>query len=612
MPNESSPFSHWSFYDLGNQLVRHVTARVFCALDTADHRKRDILRAGDLAALHAHKRQVRDVLIGSAGYPAAPPSPGPARVQDETSAGGLRIQRLVFDAVPALYYTRLDQGGKRPGILFLCGHERDGMHNPRYQHICRLLALNGFAVLCPEVFGQGERLDAVFTGPTAQHNAAGLAAMGAGQNLARILVADAMAAVSVLQAMDEVNAGHIAVTGNSGGGTQSMLTALADERIGAAAIGTFLSSQREIFKSGKPQDAEQIWPGTLRGDLALDHDDLLWAFSPKPVLILAAEEDFFPFEGTLATAQSARAAYRLQGAEDHFALYSEKTSHRYTDGMACAAAGFFARHFGFAAFAISEADIRAAQAGTLRAPQGDAAAFSHTAASQKRFQSKEKTTHGPVGIGPRQNVTPLFAKTADRFTWNGLGCRRILWTAQPDLCCVTALFGHAPPKPNPITLFLWEGGTSACDAHADQILKACAKDGAAAVCDLIAMGVASPNPVNNLPLQADFGTLYHLNAWLLRLGDSLAALRTQSLLTALRLLRQELGFKSVTIHAQGHYRLYAEYAALCQPDSFAIEGGGTGLPALARLLRQPAPDQRLWPFVLPGILSTAGTSQAKP
>ena len=92
----------------------------------------------------------------------------------------------------------------------------------------------------------------------------------------------------------EVDPKKIGITGNSGGGTQSSMAMLWDRRYAAAAPATFIMTREEYLYVGGGQDSEQIWPGfTSNG---YDHDDILFAMAPKPVLVLAVDYDFFPIE----------------------------------------------------------------------------------------------------------------------------------------------------------------------------------------------------------------------------------------------------------------------------------------------------------------------------
>src|SRR2546423_10840926 len=87
---------------------------------------------------------------------------------------------------------------------------------------------------------------------------------------------------------------RLATTGQSGGGTLSMLLAAVDDRLAAAVIS---SGNTENFACadydppGSTDDAEQDFIGS--GPVAFDRWDLLYPLAPKPLLVLASAKDFF-------------------------------------------------------------------------------------------------------------------------------------------------------------------------------------------------------------------------------------------------------------------------------------------------------------------------------
>lgn len=610
MDKEKDPFARWSFYDLGNQLLLHISEQLNCRLQRADAEKEGIVANRDKNALEQYKLKVRSAFLDAIGNPAVLQA-GPVTACGQIKTKALEIKKILYTTeqktvVPALIYKAREQKGKCPGILFLCGHEKDGKQNARYQEICQLLAIHGFVVLCPEIAGQGERLEAALM-PTSAHNAAGIAAMAAGKSLATYLVHEAMTAVSVLSNLPEVDGSKIAVTGNSGGGLQSMMLALADTRVQAVAAGTFLSSQWSIFCSGKPQDAEQVWHNTLLEDVFVDHDDLLWAFSPKPMMVLGAEDDFFPFEGLLKTIQSAKGAYALQHAQERLKMYSENVSHQYTQGMARAAAAFFARQFSVQA-PVPSAPVKVVAPQMLWCTPGGSVALNFP----KSKTLKSCCVPATLQMNPEMvaaAVSPLTekgmsrVKHVDRFAWESLECSRLMYAVGNGLYGVLCMI----KKPGSVSndqcdLFLWEGGTQRCLEHKDEITKCCQAGRIAVVCDLIAMGAAKPQPVNGAPLAGPFGTLYHLNCWLMRMGGSLAALRTAGLINAVRYLQKEAGL-AVTLHADNPYWLYGLYMGFSGQPIKMAGNQAERVSWLAAQLDLAEPDSDLWLHLIPGILA---------
>ena len=92
----------------------------------------------------------------------------------------------------------------------------------------------------------------------------------------------------------KVDPRRLASTGQSGGGTLTMILAAMDDRLAAAAVS---SGNTENFAAspflapGSSDDAEQDLVGS--GPLAFDRWDLLWPIAPKPLLVAISAHDFF-------------------------------------------------------------------------------------------------------------------------------------------------------------------------------------------------------------------------------------------------------------------------------------------------------------------------------
>ena len=138
---------------------------------------------------------------------------------------------------------------------------------------------------------------------TTEHTILGIQCLLAGDSLARYTIWDGMRALDYLLSRPEVDASRIAVTGNSGGGTHTAYLAALDDRIHVAAPSCYLTSWRALLETIGPQDAEQdLLPWIGNG---LDHADFIYAFSPKPYLVLSAIRDFFSISGARATYKEA-------------------------------------------------------------------------------------------------------------------------------------------------------------------------------------------------------------------------------------------------------------------------------------------------------------------
>jgi (2Fe-2S) ferredoxin len=345
----SAPYLN-GFYDVARQWPDAIRRRVDAATERATARRRAVRTPHDARAYQA---DVRERFWRSMGGPLRPAQRASAfETAGELEHLGVRVTRLVYESHPgvpvsALLYRPPGDGGRRPAVLFLSGHHETAKHHPEYQRVCLDLALHGLVVLAIDPWGQGERFQYAVPGAeqpqvatgTFEHSYCGLQCFLTGGAVARYFAWDGVRALDVLAGLPEVDAARIGVTGNSGGGTQTMLLLLADERPAAAMPCTYIHGLSAFVRAGLPHDAEQNFVGSLAG--AIDHADLLACVAPRPLLVGAVRSDFFPLEATEASVESARGVYAALGAGERIALTVDEDRHWYTDVLRERAVRFF-------------------------------------------------------------------------------------------------------------------------------------------------------------------------------------------------------------------------------------------------------------------------------
>jgi len=279
-----------------------------------------------------------------------------------------RVEKLVYESQPGLFVTAnlyLPKMGAAPypGVLFQMGHSAPGKAYPLYQRCCQGLVQLGYVVLAFDPIGQGERTAPVTPprSPTQDHSLVGHKMLLVGETVTGAMLWDAIRSLDVLAAHTQVDARRLATTGQSGGGTLTMILAAMDERLAAAAVSSGNTENFAIdpfLAPGSSDDGEQDLIGS--GQLAFDRWDMLWPMAPKPLLIAVSAHDFF---GTYSPAyeRSGREefgklahAYETLGARDKIEYFEQPLPHSLSYPMRLAIYNWFDRHLNHATRPIVE------------------------------------------------------------------------------------------------------------------------------------------------------------------------------------------------------------------------------------------------------------------
>jgi len=221
--------------------------------------------------------------------------------------GGYRVEKLLYESqpgllIPANLYIPAGARPPLPGVLFQMGHSLNGKAAIPYQKCCQGLVKLGFLVLAFDPMGQGERTyyprrDGPLTrlgSADTEHTLPGQQMLLVGDTATRMQAWDAVRSLDVLESHPLADKKRLASTGQSGGGTLTMLLAAVDERLAAAAVSC---GNTENFAGagfnppGSTDDAEQNFIGA--GPLGFDRWDLLYPLAPKPLLVISSAKDFF-------------------------------------------------------------------------------------------------------------------------------------------------------------------------------------------------------------------------------------------------------------------------------------------------------------------------------
>jgi len=253
---------------------------------------------------------------------------------------GYTVENVAFESVPGFWvtgnlYRPTGGSGPYPGLLCPHGHWVDGRMRPDMQIRCAALARMGAVVFTWDLVGFGE------SDPVDHQNVHAL----------RLSAWNAIRSVDFLLSLGDVDPERLAVTGASGGGTQTFLLAALDERI-AVSVPTVMVSAHFyggcVCESGLPIHKSAAHE--------TNNVEISALFAPKPQLIVSDGQDWtkntprveFPY---------IRNVYALYGAEDrvenaHFA----EEGHDYGPSKRRAAYTFLARHLGLDLGRVRDAD----------------------------------------------------------------------------------------------------------------------------------------------------------------------------------------------------------------------------------------------------------------
>ena len=305
--------------------------------------------------IHNRKHAYQELLLESIGG-LPPKTPLNAKIVETLDKDTYQVEKILFESLPGFYVSSClfipkQRPQPAPTVIYVSGHTTDGFRAEAYQRVILNLVAQGFVVFAFDPIGQGERYQYLdpetgkpnIGGPTKEHSYAGGQCLMTGTTIARYMIHDGIRAVDYLLTRPEVDGNRIAITGRSGGGTQSSYIAAFDERIAVVAPENYITRFRRIWQSIGPQDAEQNLFNAHR--LRIDHADLLLAHAPKPCLLLATSQDFFSIQGVRETYEEVKRVYEILGHSEKLELVEDEGPHSSTRNNREALYAFLHKHF---------------------------------------------------------------------------------------------------------------------------------------------------------------------------------------------------------------------------------------------------------------------------
>ncbi len=209
-----------------------------------------------------------------------------------------RIEKVVFQSMPGLYvtgslYIPHQPSGPLPTILYVCGHSPHPLGAKfQYQDRVDWFVDHGYVCLILDTLEFGE-VAGIHHGT---HDLNLWNWLSLGYTPLGVEVWNAIRALDYLESRPEVDAGHIGMTGISGGGAVTWFTAAVDERIAAAvpvcSTYTFGSQAAHWIASGQCDCI--YFHNTFQQDLTT----VGALIAPRPILICSGMKDsIFPPDG---------------------------------------------------------------------------------------------------------------------------------------------------------------------------------------------------------------------------------------------------------------------------------------------------------------------------
>ena len=306
----------------------HLVSRSLAAMDASERRRRDLLETRNV---DTYRTTIRSAVSSFYGDMQAVLRDTPLRI-DRVSTHekkGYRLENVLFDSFPgmqvnATVYVPLDFAPPFPAVIVCVGHS--GKQFASYQLPAQFFARSGFLAVVFDPPGQQSEKQ-----PGNDHFADGVRCYPVGDTSSRYFIGDAVRCIDYLETRPDVDLHHgVAMTGVSGGGTTTTFAMNLDDRITVAGPSCCVTPLADLdirqCYAGCPET--HMWRRYAEG---IDEVDLLCAAFPRPVLLMAGEDDeVFHIEDTRKLAKQVAAFYESAGVADRFCFYADDSGHAYT------------------------------------------------------------------------------------------------------------------------------------------------------------------------------------------------------------------------------------------------------------------------------------------
>jgi dienelactone hydrolase len=572
-----------------------------------DLRNRELAKLTTPGAVRARQQWVAETfwkIVG--GRPEQ--TPLNARAVGSFERQGYRVEKVVYESQPGFHvsanlYIPATGNPPFPGVLFQMGHTENGKAGEFYQRCCQGLARLGYLVLGFDPMGQGERIyyPAPGTtrsrfGPDEEHTYPGRQMLLKGITTTRLQTWDAVRSLDYLAAHPLVDPKRLASTGQSGGGTNTMLLAAVDERLAAAAVSSGNTENvacANFNPPGSTDDAEQDLVGS--GPLGFDRWDLLYPLAPKPLQIQVSSRDFFGtyspsyIENGTEEYQKLRRVYELLGHPERLAWFATPLPHGLSHDMRLQIYRWFGRWLkGDSQPVAEEPPTSPERDETLFVSAGGSLPGALHGETPYSLNRKYAAAKSPGNLEELLGVTrPAGAMTSlDRASYRDAAIEAVEFASAPKVWVPAWLF--QPKKRDdsrPIVIVLEPNGRAAW--HEGELYDQLASRGCV-VCapDLRNTGDLAPEFGRGSPRYERPHNSDEDYAWAsIILGRPLPGQKVTDLLAVVQGLRtrSELQGRRVLVAARGATTVVAQFAAALEPAIGGLYLAG-GLASFQRIV----------------------------
>ena len=292
------------------------------------------------ANIRAHVRQTLDL------DELPPPCPLDPVMHDRHLHDGYSVESVHFESFPGFFisgnlYRPADIEGPHPIVLCPHGHARadgtrpEGRFRADYQRLCATLARMGALVLTWDMVGWGENEQVPHRRPESTV----------------LQTYNTMRAIDFMQSLEDADGDRIGITGSSGGGTQTFLATMLDERIDVSVPVVMVSAH--FFGGCSCESGLPIHDGP---GFRTNNVEFAACAAPRPTLLLSVGGDWttntpeieFPY---------LQEVYRTMGVPDACAnVHLPEEEHDYGSGKRFPAYRFLARHLGLDLASVTNPD----------------------------------------------------------------------------------------------------------------------------------------------------------------------------------------------------------------------------------------------------------------